>query len=229
MSEGSGHSGGRGPNRGGGQSGGKRPMYEDLDTPQSTNWLTLSNSGTCLGSGDPSSSQKKSNCADANEKNPCYPPREYTTFARSVAMKYYVFKNMDMLECTFLDNGLDGYVALCKGLCKEFIEACDTLEQFNNYLDNWDHVKWLNNIVTTNTTNIVKETFAVLYPKKGDEEYDESKKQFFAKLYKVEVACRRFFGNKTKTMPWQVQALKGGHGSAYGWEGGMATTACQGH
>jgi hypothetical protein len=36
MSKGSGRSGGRGPNRGTGQSGGpggKRPMYEDLDTP----------------------------------------------------------------------------------------------------------------------------------------------------------------------------------------------------
>jgi hypothetical protein len=33
MSEGSGRSGGRGPNRGGGRSGGKRPMYEDLDAP----------------------------------------------------------------------------------------------------------------------------------------------------------------------------------------------------
>jgi hypothetical protein len=33
MSEGSSRSGGRGPNRGGGQSGGKRPTYEDLDVP----------------------------------------------------------------------------------------------------------------------------------------------------------------------------------------------------
>jgi hypothetical protein len=39
------------------------------------------------------------------------------------------------LERTFLDNGLDGYVALCKELCNEFMNACDTLEQFNNYLD----------------------------------------------------------------------------------------------
>jgi hypothetical protein len=36
MSEGSGRSGGRGPNRGAGRSGGKRPMYEDLDALQST-------------------------------------------------------------------------------------------------------------------------------------------------------------------------------------------------
>jgi hypothetical protein len=33
MLEGSGRIGGKGPNRGGGQSGGKCPMYEDLDAP----------------------------------------------------------------------------------------------------------------------------------------------------------------------------------------------------
>jgi hypothetical protein len=184
-------------------------MYEDLDAPQSTDWLTLSDSDTGKGSGGPSLSQKRSKRADANEKNPGYPPRGYTAFARPVAMRYYAHRDMDMLERTFLDNGLDGYVDLCKDLCHEFMEACDTSEQFNNYLDYWDYVKWLDTIVTINTTNFVKGTFEVLYPKKGDEEYDESKKQFLAKLYKVQVACRRYSGNKTKMMPWRMQGLKG--------------------
>jgi hypothetical protein len=108
-------------------------MYEDLDAPQSTDWLTLSDSGSGLGSGGPSSSQKKFKHTDANEKNPGYPPRGYTAFVRPVAMRYYAHR--DMLERTFLDNGLDGYVDLCKELCNEFMEACDTSEQFNNYLD----------------------------------------------------------------------------------------------
>jgi hypothetical protein len=110
-------------------------MYEDLDAPQSTNWLTLSDTGTGSGSGGPSSSQKKSKRADANEKNPGYPPRGYTVFVRLYMMRYYVHKGMDMLERTFLDNGLDGYVALCKELYKEFMKACDDSKQFNNYLD----------------------------------------------------------------------------------------------
>jgi hypothetical protein len=204
-------------------------MYEDLDAPQSTDWLMLSDSGTGSGSGGPSSSQKKSKRTDANEKNPCYPPRRYTAFVRPVAMRYYAHRDMDMLERTFLDNGLDGYVAFCKELCCEFMKACDTSEKFNNCLDYWDHVKWLDTVVTINTTNVVKGTFKVLYPKKGDEEYNESKKQLLAKLYKVEVACRRFSGNKTKTMPWRVQALKGAMEAHMGGGGGMATTACQGH
>ena len=122
-------------------------------------------------------------------------------FVRPYAMRYYVHKDMDMLECTFLDNGLDGYVALYKELCKEFMKACNDSEQFNNYLDYWDHVKWLDTVVTINTTNVVKETFEILYPKKRNEEYDESKKQLLAKLYKVEATCWRISRNKTKTMP----------------------------
>jgi hypothetical protein len=103
-------------------------MYEDLDAPRSTDWLTLSVSGTGSGSGGPSSSQKKSKRADTNEKNPGYPLRGYTAFIRPIAMRYYVHRDMDMLEHTFLDNGLDGYVALCKELCCEFMKAYDTFE-----------------------------------------------------------------------------------------------------
>ena len=116
-------------------------MYEDLDAPQTTDWLMLSDSSTGLGLGGPSSSQKKFKRADVHEKNPGYPSREYIAFARPVVMRYYAHKDMDMLECTFLDNGLDYNVALCKELYKEFMEACDTSEQFNDYLDYWDHVK----------------------------------------------------------------------------------------
>jgi hypothetical protein len=50
-------------------------------------------------------------------------------------MRYYAHRDMDMLEHTFLDNGLDGYVALCKELCCKFMKACDTSEEFNNYID----------------------------------------------------------------------------------------------
>jgi hypothetical protein len=175
-------------------------------------------------SGSPSSSQKQSKRVDANEKNPGYPLREYMAFGRPVAMRYYAHRDMDMLERTFLNNGLDGYVALCKDLCREFMEACDTSKQFNNYLDYWDHVKWLDTIVTINTTNVVKGTFEVLYPKKGDEEYNESKKQLLTKLYKVQVACRRYSRKKTKTMPWRVQVLKRAMEAHMGGGGGMATT-----
>jgi hypothetical protein len=70
-------------------------------------------------------------------------------------------------------------------------------------------VKWLDTIVIINMTNVVKGTSEVLYPKKGDEEYEKSKKNLLAKLQKVQAMCQRYFENRTKTMPWRVQALKG--------------------
>jgi hypothetical protein len=62
--------GGGGPNHGGGRSAGKRPIYEDLDAPESNDWLTLSNSGTGSDLGGTSSTPKRSKCANANKKNP---------------------------------------------------------------------------------------------------------------------------------------------------------------
>jgi hypothetical protein len=62
--------GGGGPNRGGGRNAGKCPIYEDLDAPESNDWLTLSDTGTGSGSGGTLSAPKRSKRADANKKNP---------------------------------------------------------------------------------------------------------------------------------------------------------------
>jgi hypothetical protein len=169
----------------------------------------LSDSGTGSGSGGTSSIPKRSKRADANKKNPKWPPIEYTQFIRPVAMKYYVHRTMDLLERNYLDGGMDGYVELCKDLCCEFMKELDDSEKFNNYLDYWEHMKWLDHIITTNTNNVVKGTFEVQYRKKKDEEYDESKKELLTKLQKVQATCQRYYGSRTKTMPWRVQALKG--------------------
>jgi hypothetical protein len=55
----------------------------------------------------------------------------------------------------------------------------------------------------------VKGTFEVLYKKKWDEEYDQSKKDLLEKLVKVQGARQKYFGNRIKTMPWRTQALEG--------------------
>ena len=68
---------------------------------------------------------------------------------------------MDMLEHKFFNNGMDGYVELCKDLCGKFMWSFDEFEKYNSYLDFWDLMKWLDNIVILNTTNVVKETFEV--------------------------------------------------------------------
>jgi hypothetical protein len=99
---------------------------------------------------------------DTNEEILNWPPKEYTHFARPIAMKYYMYKYLRMLEHEFLDNSMDRYVELCKDLCRQFMHKFDASKKFNNYADFWDHVKWLDYIVTTNTTNIIKGTFEVL-------------------------------------------------------------------
>jgi hypothetical protein len=72
---------------------------------------------------------------DANEKNPNWPSREYTYFARPIAMKYYAHRSLDMFEREFLDTGMDKYVELYKDLCREFMRKFDDSKKFNNYLD----------------------------------------------------------------------------------------------
>jgi hypothetical protein len=108
-------------------------MYEDLDAPQSSNWPPLLDNGVGSAFGGSSSSQKWSKCADGNEKNPGYPPRESTGFARPIAKRYYAHRSMDMLECTFLDYGLDRYVELYKDLYCKFMKSFDEFEKHSNY------------------------------------------------------------------------------------------------
>ena len=90
-----------------------------------------------------------------------------------------------MLKHEFLGTNTDGYMELYKDLCWKFMHKFDAFEKCNNYLDYWDHVKWLDSIVTTNTTNVVKGTFKVLNKKKGNEKYDKLKKDLLAKILKV--------------------------------------------
>jgi hypothetical protein len=66
------------------------------------------------------------------------------------------------------------------------MEKFDASQKFSNYLDYWDHIKCLDNIVTTSKTNVVKENIEVLYRKKRNEEYNKSKKDLLAKLLKMQ-------------------------------------------
>jgi hypothetical protein len=95
-----------GPNRGGGRRVGKHPIYEGLDAPASNDWLTLSSNGTGSGLGGTLSASERSKHADANKKNPQWPPIQYTHFIRLVAMNYYTHRTMDLLEHNYLNGGM---------------------------------------------------------------------------------------------------------------------------
>jgi hypothetical protein len=89
------------------------------------------------------------------------------------------------------------------------MKSFDESEKYNNYLDYWDHVKWLDNIVTINTTNVVKGTFEILYPEKGDEEYNEPKKELLAKLHRSKQHIRSIPGVKRRQCHGRCKNVKG--------------------
>jgi hypothetical protein len=129
------HIGGKGPNHGGGQSKSKRLMYEDLNAPQSSNWSPLFDFVIRLGFEGLSLDLKQTKCAVANKKNPNWPLREYTHFARPIAIKNYIHMSLKMLKHEFLGTNTDGYMELCKDLCWELMRKFDAFEKCNNYLD----------------------------------------------------------------------------------------------
>ena len=70
-----------------------------------------------------------------------------------------------MLNRKFLDNGFDGFVNLCANLGREITDKLDESELYNNWSDFFEHIQWLDEIVTQNTTNVVIGNFEVVHKK----------------------------------------------------------------
>ena len=78
-----------------------------------------------------------------------------------------------MLNREFLDNSFNGFENLCTDLGQEIMDKLDESELYNNWTDFFKHIQWLDEIVTRNTTNVVVETFEVVYKKNlGQSQYD---------------------------------------------------------
>jgi hypothetical protein len=61
--------------------------------------------------------------------------------------------------------------------------------------------------IISTTSNIVHD-FECVYRKEEDGEYDARDLELFKKLKKIQNFIARFSNNKSKTMPWHMQALK---------------------
>ena len=70
-----------------------------------------------------------------------------------------------MLNWEFLDNGFDGFVNLCTNLGREITGKLDEFELYNNWTNFFEHIQWLDEIVTQNTTNVVMGTFEIVHKK----------------------------------------------------------------
>ena len=85
------------------------------------------------------------------------PRKEYADVAREIVLYYYKVRSMHMLQREFLDAGIDGFLSLCVDIGREITNKLEDMELYNNWADCAEHIQWLDELVTRNTTNVVME------------------------------------------------------------------------
>ena len=113
-----------------------------------------------------------------------------------------------MLHREFLDGGVDGFVSLCADIGWESTNKLEETELYNNWADYAEHIQWLDELVTRNTTNVVVGTFVVIHKKIQGQGYNSELEDLLQKLKVVEAFCRRFLGVRNKGIPWRESILK---------------------
>ena len=188
---------------------GKRVMQEDLDRPNEDDWNTHLRVPLTSGSSEGTSRSKGSKRPkkpDAHDKRPEYPPKEYTNFLRPVAMSWYQRRTWQRLVRQYFGNNEDGYIALCKDLCTEFMDKLEDSEQFNNYHDFWLSTEWLSWVVTAMTHNVVKQGFEVVYKRPTGEPHTDDELKLLRMLEQVQGECQKYSRKHMKNLPWRDEA-----------------------
>ena len=132
---------------------GKRPGYIDLDTPNPSSedlWDTRSVPTASIRSSGSIGSKKPKKA-----RNPNRPRKKYVDAAREIVLHYYKVWSLEMLHREFLDGGVDGFVSLCVDIGQEIMDKLEETELYNNWVDYAEHIQWLDELVTWNTTNVV--------------------------------------------------------------------------
>jgi hypothetical protein len=107
-----------------------------------------------------------------------------------------------------MDHNIDGLMKFQVELNGKITEALQTSKLYNNYdKDYWEYDKWLDQQIISSTSNIVH-AFECVYKKGEDGEYNQRDLVLLAKLQKIQKFVGRFSNNKSKTVPWRLQALK---------------------
>ena len=186
---------------------GKRPAYVDLDAPEEAVQQT-STTPSQTGSNPSSSSSGKKGRKRASERDADYPPITYTNFIREKALEFYRIRTRDMLERTYFTGDVHGVGKLQDELYRYFSRALEGHEVYNDCNSTYFHYNnWLEQQITTNTTNIVQ-TFECVHKKPKDGEYSEEQKELLMKLRYVQQQCGKFSTNKRRVRPWHEAALK---------------------
>jgi hypothetical protein len=123
-------------------------------------------------------------------------------------LEFYNIKTEGVLEQTYTDHGADGLMSLQVELNGVITKALERSELYNNYdRDYWEHGRWLDQQIISSTSNIVH-AFECVYKKGEDGEYNRRDLALLKKLQKIQKFVGRFSNNKSKIVPWHLQALK---------------------
>jgi hypothetical protein len=123
-------------------------------------------------------------------------------------LEWYNKKTAGMLERTYIQYNADGLMSLQVELNGVITEALQTSEFYNNYdKDYWEYGRWLDQQIISSTSNIVH-GFECVYKKGEDGEYNQRDLALLQKLQGIQKFAARFSNNKSKTVPWRLQALK---------------------
>ena len=141
-------------------------------------------------------------------RNPNRPGKEYANAVREIVLLYYKVRSLEMLHQEFLDGGVDGFVSLCVDIGREITDKLEETELYNNWVDYAEHIQWLDELVSQNTTNVVMGTFEVIHKKIPGQGYNLELKDLLQKLKVVEAFRQRFLGVKNKGIPWRESILK---------------------
>ena len=106
-----------------------------------------------------------------------------------------------MLHRKFLDGGVDGFVSLCTDIGQEITNKLEKMELYNNRADYAEHIQWLDELVTRNTTNVVVRTFEVIHKKTPGQGYNSKLEDLLQKLKVVKAFCQQFSGVRYKGIP----------------------------
>ena len=148
---------------GSGSKSSKRPKYINLDAPTLSSkdpWDTRSFAASSNPSTSSGGSKKPKKATNPNQLG-----KEYGYATWEYVLQYYKVRLLEMLNWEFLNNGFDGFVNLCAYLGREITDRLDESELYNNWIDFFKHIQWLDEIVTRNEINVFMGTFEVVHKK----------------------------------------------------------------
>ena len=112
-------------------------------------------------------------------QNPNHLGKEYADATREIVLHYYKVRSLEMLHWEFLDGGVDGFLG------REITDKLEETELYNNWADYAEHIQWLDELVTWNTTNAVVGTFEVIHKQSPGQGYNSELEDLLQKLKKV--------------------------------------------